>query len=217
MNKRTYPLLLALAAIVLLVLTGCSGAEQATDSQSAAQSAGGNTATSLPMQLALGTLRLEGGDLAVTPEQAASLLPLWKAANTLSQADNVAGDELNAVFEQIQEAMTAEQMASIESMEISRDTMTQVAEELGLEMPNPMANLSEEQRAQMEAARASGQAPQSFGPGGGMGMGAEGGPPPEMGAGNSFSGNSDSSSQRRGGFGAVFYQAVIDLLEAKLR
>jgi hypothetical protein len=41
----------------------------------------------LETRLAVGILSLENGELAVTPEQAQTLLPLWKAIKTLSSSD----------------------------------------------------------------------------------------------------------------------------------
>jgi hypothetical protein len=114
----------------------------------------------LSMQLALGTLKLEGTGAAVTPEQAAELLPLWKAANKLSEADNVTPQELEGLFKQIQKAMTPEQMQAIQSMDLSGSNMREIAQELGLELPaGGPGEITEEQRATMEAARESGQMP----------------------------------------------------------
>ena len=47
-------------------------------------------ALSVPMQLVLGTLMLEDTELSVDSNQAAQLLPLWKAARSLGSSDTAA-------------------------------------------------------------------------------------------------------------------------------
>ena len=57
-------------------------------------------------QLGFGTLLLEDTEHAVDAGQAAELLPLWKAARSLSESETVAEAELEAVFHQIEDTMT---------------------------------------------------------------------------------------------------------------
>lgn len=84
-------------------------------------------------QLALGTLKLDEGDLAVTEEQASELLPLWQALQGLSSSDTTAQVELDAVIKQIQQSMTAQQVAAIAAMRLTGDSLTEMMEsgELG--------------------------------------------------------------------------------------
>jgi len=65
---------------------------------SASASIRGQPTVVLPTQLALGTLSLEDTAQAVTAEQAAELLPLWKAVHSLNASDNVTTLEMNAVY-----------------------------------------------------------------------------------------------------------------------
>ena len=233
MIKKNYLWTVVIFTVLGLVLAGCSKQSAASASASTTgQGTTGDRQSQMPesMQLALGTLGLEGTDQAVTAEQAATLLPLWRAAKSLTGADNVAPEELNAVFKQIKEAMTADQMIAIQAMDLSGGIMRDLADKYGVELPGGgFSDLTPEQQATMEAARASGQAPQGFGPGGGgpppdggefFPGGGEGGPPGANRQGSSSSGsnsNNGSTNQRRagGGFGAAFYQAVINLLEKK--
>ena len=71
---------------------------------------------STEMRLLLGTFSLEDGDQAVSAEQAAQLLPLWKAMKSLSSSDTTSQDEINALIKQIEESMTEEQMTAIDAM-----------------------------------------------------------------------------------------------------
>lgn len=67
-------------------------------------------------QLALGTLKLEGSENAVTAEQAANLLPLWRAlAGSALKGDA----ERSAVLRQIEAAMAPEQIAAIAGMRLT--------------------------------------------------------------------------------------------------
>ncbi len=85
----------------------------------------------LPLtSLLIGTLRLEGTDLAVDPEMATALLPLWQAARTVYTSDSSAVQEQEAIQEQIMEAMTPEQLAAIQAMDLSTENLGQAMQEL---------------------------------------------------------------------------------------
>jgi hypothetical protein len=90
-------------------------------------------ALSVQGQLALGTVRLEETEWAVSEAQAAELLPLWRALQSLSNSDTTAAAELEAVVDQIQETMTPEQVEAIAAMALTTETLTALMEsgELG--------------------------------------------------------------------------------------
>lgn len=79
-------------------------------------------------QLALGTMQLEGTDLAVDEVQAATLLPLWQALQSLTNSDTTAEAELAAVARQIERTMTAEQIQAIADMALTTTALTEVME-----------------------------------------------------------------------------------------
>jgi hypothetical protein len=87
---------------------------------------------SLQMQLSVGTFVLEDTELAVTTEQAAELLPLWKAVRSLTESDTTARVEIDAVILQIEEAMTNEQLALIAETELSMEEMSALMEKYGV-------------------------------------------------------------------------------------
>jgi len=127
----TGALKLALAVACLSVLVGCSGG---------AQPSGGTGALSedyegaLPVQtqLIVGTLQLDESETGVTREQAAELIPLWKAVRSLSSSDITAQAELEALMDQIQETMTAEQLQAIAAMQLTQEDLFAVIQELGI-------------------------------------------------------------------------------------
>ena len=205
MTRKVVYLVTILAVVLLLTACGTqlpdaspSTAEQTPAAQGqAAQALEADGSQGKPFdpadqpieqKLAIGTLKLEGTDLAVTAEQAKALLPLWKAVKALSTSETVSMDEVNAVYAQIQEAMTQEQVTAIKEMSINPEDMQALMDELGIEIEMPAGGerpeLSEEQLATMQARREElslGQAGQG-GPGGdlpgGRGMPGGGGMPP---------------------------------------
>ncbi|MBN1810395.1 MAG: hypothetical protein JXA14_01010 [Anaerolineae bacterium] len=125
-------------------------------------------------QLMLGTLLLEKTELAVTPDQASTLLPLWQA---LQGGGVTVQAEVNAVLKQIEDKMTQEQLQAIAAMQLTQDDLRAWMEEQGMGGGSPGAggDMSDEER---QAARATAQAGGGF-PGGGPG-GSGGEMPPDM-------------------------------------
>jgi hypothetical protein len=82
----------------------------------------------LSMKLSMGTLMLEETAYAVTPEQAEELLPLWQMLRALQESGTSSQVEVEAVYEQIQQAMTSDQLAAIEEM--SPEDMQALMQEL---------------------------------------------------------------------------------------
>jgi hypothetical protein len=176
-------------------------------------------ALSVPMQLVLGTLMLEDTDLSVDSNQAAQLLPLWKAARSLGSSDTAAAEEVGAVYNQIEETMTPEQITAIAAMQLRREDMFEVVHELGLTFGGGGGDFTPEMREMVQAARTSGQEhPGGFGggPGGGGGQGGGAG-----GAGLSPEQRETAIAERGGTRGAAsgvnpaFFEAIITLLEGK--
>ena len=173
-------------------------------------------ALSVPMQLVLGTLMLEDTDLSVDSNQAAQLLPLWKAARSLGSSDTAAAEEVGAVYNQIQETMTPEQIAAIAAMQIKREAMFEVTQKLGLAF-GPGSG-GEDLTPEQQAARASGQEHPGGGFGGGPGGGGGQGGGAGGGAGLSPEQRATAIAERGGTLGAgsgvnpAFLEAVISLL-----
>jgi hypothetical protein len=159
-NVRVKRIWWAVALALLVVLVGCKAAEPtATPGTGAGFARPGDGAAGAldgANELALGTLKLEGSENAVTAQQAAQLSPLWQMIGSGS----LQGDaEMQAVVKQIEGVMAEPQRAAIEAMGLTFEDMQAWMEEQGIEMPAPpqggnggtgaFPNLSEEQRAQM--------------------------------------------------------------------
>jgi len=152
--------------LMVAVLAGCGGSEEAPaavdEVDEGVESAYTSDVldTSYPdaldasSQLALGTVYLEGSELAVTPEQATALLPLWQA---LLQGGVTAQAEVSAVLKQVEGTMTAEQLEAITAMQLSQEDLRAWMEEQGIGMgggfPGVGGDMSEEEREALRATR----------------------------------------------------------------
>lgn len=187
-----------LALSILLVTAACGGS-------STAGATGSSTITTASSgvdgnELVIGTIKLEGTEQAISADQASELLVLWKAMRTLSSSDTTSQLELDALLQQIEDTLTAEQVSAIKAMDISTDNMADVIADLGIKAPGADGEeMSEEDLAAMAAA---GQMPQmggempsggggtmpSGGGGGAMPSGGGGGAMPSGGGGMTFGG-----------------------------
>jgi hypothetical protein len=189
-----------IAVLLILGLSACGGsAEEVVSDAGINKSSGVETSAEeaeiapgdragfsgdmpISSQLGFGTLLLEETGNAVDPAQALQLLPLWKAARSLSQSETVAEEELNAIFNQIEGTMTTAQINAIIEMQLTGEEIDQRMEDLGIEAGFGgvgFGNLTPEQQATAQAAHESGEGvPAGSGPGGGFrgnGPGAGGG------------------------------------------
>ena len=162
--------------VVLLMLTACGSGDASVDGEQ--NEIAGETermeitdsyaedALPVTQQLALGSLLLEETDLAVNPEQALDLVPYWKLYKSLLENDTTAPEELDALVNEIQEIMTADQVNYIAGLQLTQEDMTTLAEELGI--------VDQMRPEGMEEGAAEGQGGLGGGLGGGGGTSEEG-------------------------------------------
>ena len=136
---RTTMILGLLTLVIALAACGGVQAQPGTGGEAAETPSADRTPRSglpddfempLSMKLPVATLMLEETDFAVTPEQAEDLLPLWQMLRALQESGTASQIEIEAVYDQIQEALTPEQLAAIEEM--SPEDMRALFEELGM-------------------------------------------------------------------------------------
>jgi hypothetical protein len=221
MNKNFTETILLLL-ILTMILTACSG-NASNAAAPAGNVPGGGAADELsaPIQVALGTVKLDGTENAVTAEQARELLPFWETLQQLEGSDTAATQEKEALASQIQETMTQQQMQAITALGLSRQDMFSIMQSQVQTLGGTDGN-----GASQSGSTSSNRG--GFGPGGGE----FGGPPPDggFGGGNpnvqgqrSQSGNSTSSNNSSRQPAAVdpnriptpLIQAVIDYLKTK--
>jgi hypothetical protein len=228
--------MITIFALALLAFsTACSGLQLPWNSQNAdsAEQAGIDPAEmTVENRLAVGILILEGTDLAVSPEQAREQLPLWKAVRSLGSSDTVSPAELQALYDQVRESLSAGQIQQIEEMDLSRESLAALMEDLGLEMGFAMGGpggfSGTPQAGGSDGPQRGGDFP-GGGAGGGMGGGMPGGgpgggfsgPPSDMGGfpmpgGTQGTPVPGAAGGRRGmGMNFLFLNPLIELLTVR--
>jgi serine/threonine protein kinase len=107
-------------------------------------------AAPVEVQLIVGTLNLEGTNLALTSEQAVALLPLWNEFKTLNQSirpspgsqipptlDSTAQAQKDALLKKIQNVMSEEQIAAITGMQITQQNTRTILQSKGITLSGP--------------------------------------------------------------------------------
>jgi len=102
--------------ILAIALTACGAAPASTSTSSTNSS---KTALT-ELQLAVGILKLESTEKEVTKEQAPELLMIWQVYADLNQSDTAVQTEIEALAEQVQETLTADQIQAIRDMQITQ-------------------------------------------------------------------------------------------------
>lgn len=232
-------MILALVACSSLNLPGTNAAASQQQAQNGAGVANFDPAK-MPVEqkLGYGTLKLEGTPQAITAEQAKTLLPLWKAVKALNTSSTTSTAEINALYKQIQDSLTPDQVQAIQTMTWTNTDMAATMKQYGIQQAQGQggfANLSPEQRAtrvaQFQAqgggnrTGGGGNGGAGFAGGGGGGGFAGGGPGGFAGGGqngqtvqrtpNPQRTPGAGGARRGGGFNTLFADAVIKLLQQK--
>ena len=151
----------ALTLLLALLLASCSGTADSAPTGDTYLSP--NLPTdyegALPVrnQLALGTMELNQTALAVTPEQAQTLIPLWQALRGTQQSGGEASAEVNALLTQIESTLTPEQLKAIADMQLTFEDMQTWASANGIQIgtgggqPGQGQGMSPEARATKQA------------------------------------------------------------------
>ncbi|MBI5296022.1 MAG: hypothetical protein HY869_11155 [Chloroflexi bacterium] len=124
-------------------------------------------AVSVPEQLLTGTFMLADTNLSLTGEQTAQLITLWTGLKEATQI-SAAQEQVDALVQQIESALTAEQVKAIADLKITRDSMMAILQDQGVTMGGPQGNGN---------GPGDGTPPDGTPPAGGPG---EGGTPPGM-------------------------------------
>jgi uncharacterized membrane protein YgcG len=114
-----------LAALVLLAACTAKTTATTTEKYSTVLPADYTNALPADLQLAVGTLKLEGTANQIDAATAQNLLPLWRAMSTLSASDATAKEELTSVLKQIKAAMTPAQVEAITAMKLTTSDLGQ--------------------------------------------------------------------------------------------
>ena len=93
----------------------------------------GGLGNTLEARLAAGTLALEGTPQAVSAAQAKALLPLWQKVKTLEGDANTQAADLQAAYQQVEAAMTAEQIKAIQAMSLGGPELQTLMQTYGIQ------------------------------------------------------------------------------------
>ncbi len=107
-----------------------------------------------PLQLILGTFKLEGTGQAVSAEQAGVLLPLWTSLKDMAQDGAATQEQVEDLLQEIQDAMTDEQNQAVSKMQFTREDMLAILETQGISVetgPGQGGGMSPQQGAQPPA------------------------------------------------------------------
>jgi hypothetical protein len=121
--------------VLSISLVSCASTKGNSNSTNPSQAS-----MSLPEQLLIGTLKLEGTNLAIGKTEATNLLPLWQAYKELLSNNNTAKEELDAVISQIQSTMTKEQLKAITDMKLTFKDIASTMTALGITFTRPNAS-----------------------------------------------------------------------------
>jgi hypothetical protein len=188
MNKPT----LIFTLVLSLILTACSGsAANRADPTASGQGGSASGGLSAPMQVAIGTIKLDATKNAVSAEQAKELLPLWETLQVLEASDTAATEEKDALLTQIQETMAPEQTQAITALNLTRRDMASI-------LQSQVQTFGGTQNGATQGGATSNSNRRNAGGGNGFFIG--GGPPPDggggfAGGGGGFQGQGSSQTQ----------------------
>jgi len=196
------------AVFAIFVLAACSGsAAKANSSTTQSSNNPSNTSggsASLEDRLAPGILRLEGTNLAVTAQQAQQLLPLWQQVQTLTASGTAQASDYTAVYQQIESALTTDQVNAIQAMTFNQSDIQTLITTLGIQVtPGAFGGNRPTLSLDQQATRNAQRTLTPGAPGGGGGFFRGSGTPP---AGGQF-GNR--------GMNTIFIDPLIQLLQQR--
>jgi hypothetical protein len=206
---------IALLVFILMALTACGVPSTPAATQQSTSTGGVDSSTlTLDERLAIGTLQLENTELAVDSETASALLPLWRAVRALKTSDTISAQEMDALYQQIEDAMTFEQVKAIEVMTFTNDDIDTLMASLGVQYDT--------NSSQNTASASSETSLPAMPPGGGV-PGSDSGMPPagDMGgvimAADNIDAQASTSMQINAGSGSinVFIDPLIRLLKER--
>ena len=189
-------------------------------------------------QLIIGIFELEDTDLAVTAEQAASILPIVESLVEMSQPGQPAergqgeaaepaepaeqpefednSEEITALYEDIKAVLTDEQNQAVEDLELDQDSVSKIMEDLGIKIGEGMGGGQggpgggAGEGTSPERTPSAEEIPTTDGEGG-NGPGGQGGEAPANGEGGQPDGGRGGASM----VSSALLEVLVDLLETK--
>ena len=167
---------------LLVILTACGSIAipgLSTQAVATSQSSIDPTTAAIENNLAVGILRLEGSDLAVTSEQALALLPVWKCVRVMTADKSASSIEIAALYRQTRETLSAEQIQAIQQMSWTQAELNTLKQDLGVQGNQSASSSSSTAKSSLVSTSGSigggpgGMPPVDMGGGPGGGLSAE--------------------------------------------
>lgn len=175
-------------------------------------------------------LKMEGTPSALTSQQAKDMLPLWEALKSMETSNTTSADEITAIFTQMKDTLTPEQVGVVQKMTWTQADMTALMQQYGMQVGGAPGGFggngtaSPEQQATRAARTAAGGNNRqgggfggNGGPGGGQGgFGGNGAPGGNTTSGGATRTPSPAQLNRNAiGLNSIFINPVIKLLTTK--
>ncbi len=125
---------LILASVLMLCLTAACAVPTVANAGNASSGTTLSQITdpsslSVTDKLGIGILSLDEAGLSITSTQAADLIPLWQAVQTLGADKTSASAEISALYTQIQNTLTPDQLAQIEETTWSQEELVSLLQQ----------------------------------------------------------------------------------------
>lgn len=221
-NKIVFTFISIALLVVLAACNSFSTSGLIVPYSSTTQVDSSNTAElTIQSKLGVGIMKLEGTSLEVTADQAKTLLPLWKALRSLSANDSIPAVEISALYTQIQETMTSDQLQVIQQLTWTQEDLSAMMQQYGIQADTSAysGNLTSSQSTQTQSQNVSAQTAAGSPPAGGGIPGLEfigGIGPGGSGSSEQVQQNSNStqlSASNAEGLNLLFANSVITLLQ----
>ncbi len=205
---KSYTIKSIILAAVMILCTSCSAIAGQMRQNSSVDS-------KVRSQVGMGILMMEGTDLAVSADQAKSLLPLWKAVKSLSNDSSIPDAEITAIYRQMQESLSAEQIQAIQSLKWSNADLNTLVERYDIQMTSTgttgKSSASQSQSGQNAGAGMPAGGGPGGDPGGGIGLGGDmGGGAPQI---QSVAYSGAASGTGSGDMNMILADAIISVLQ----
>jgi hypothetical protein len=202
-------LIISTAMIIMINLSACTGMQLSLAAVNPLQNPSG---LQVKDKLAVGILKLEDSTLAVTAAQARDLLFMWKGIKSLNTNNNTSPLEIAAIYDQMQETLTPQQVQSIRDMNITDGDIGMLMQKYGIVSTNPVVGANTKKTSTSSNRGGPGGDPMMGPPPGGDMMG---GPMGGAGTNSNAKTSSTTKSSSAPNYNLVFIDAVIQVLKHK--
>jgi len=164
-KKALFPVILVL--VLSIILSACSSTASSGTVLPAQSKTSDPAKMAVVDKLGVGILKMEGTSQAVTTDQASALLPLWMAVYKMGNDQTASQAEVTALYEQIEETLTTEQVGAIAQITWTQEELNQLKQKYGSAPVGQSASASTSSSSSSSSAGGPGAGGPPMGGGGG--------------------------------------------------